>query len=100
MVYVQNSSKAPVIIPGIPRNIELAARRITPVDATVWAKFKASKFGKHYVDDETLTEASAEEYTEQPETPAQTAEREDAEAETENVASRRRPKKSPPPSSS
>ncbi|MEX3859643.1 hypothetical protein AB3X94_37265 [Paraburkholderia sp. BR10923] len=93
MVYVQNTGKQPLVIPGVPHNIELAAGRITPVDATVWAKFKESAFGKHWVDEGTLTETTEDEHAEQPETEVEKADREEAEGESENVASRRRGKK-------
>ena len=89
MVYVQSTIKAPIIVPTRPRNVELAAGRITPVDAEVWAKFKASEFGKVLIDDGCFEEVSADEHAAQPRTPAQEADEAEAAEVAENVAARR-----------
>jgi hypothetical protein len=86
VVYVQNNRRTPWVI---ALGKTLAPKRITPVDAKVWAKFKDSDFAKTLIEDGAIEETTAEEAAGQPKNLQDVA----AEQEEDTRAARQTPTK-------
>lgn len=86
MVYVQNNRRTPWVI---ALGKTLAPKRITPVDAKLWAAFKDSDFGKTLIEDGAIEETTADAAAEQPKNLQDIA----AEQEADTRAARQTPTK-------